>query len=108
MIYFDDERLSKTGKKIPINDADDEAHDCPNNPYKKGVFKDMKQANTTYRERVPQADNTTLIETIARVGKLELAVDQVNQNLKNLEQSIEQFGEALAKVSFQKGTGEGL
>lgn len=32
-IYFDDDKLSKTGKKIPLDVDTDEPHDCPNSSY---------------------------------------------------------------------------
>lgn len=99
-IYFDDAVLSGTGKKIPLQfdeQADDagiepQKHDCPNNPYKKQQGLNVKASGGPSKVAVDFA-------LVNRVGKLEIAVEQMTQLVKELQ-------DALGKLSFQTGTGK--
>ena len=99
-IHFDDEVLSATGKKIPLQGATGfDKHDCPNNPYKGG-----KLGGQTQEQVVKQVPSTGNLEVLA----FKSVVDGLSERVGRLEQAVEQFGEVLAKQSFQKGSGEAV
>jgi hypothetical protein len=93
-IYFDDEVLSQSGKKIPLDFDEENAnpypqyHDCPNNPYKKGDrgFSKSKVA-------VPNVN----------VSGLETKVQELSDRVTRLEAGLKGLGEAVGKLSFKSG-----
>ena len=95
-IFFDSEVLSKNGKKIPLDSSTGDHHDCPNNPYNKGQRVQLGD----------KRDENLNLELVAKVGKLENVVNDVVQQVAQLERGLEQFGEALAKNSFETGKGK--
>ena len=94
-IYFDDEVLSQSGKKIPLDFDENnpnpypEYHDCPTNPYKKGGF-------NKGTSKVGVNTNVVSVNVENKVNDLVHRVEQVEAGLRGL-------GEAVAKLSFQKG-----
>lgn len=92
VIHFDDGVVSAKGKKVPLqgNEGFDK-HDCPENPYNKGESK----------RAVPVPDKGNLQDLA-----VQSTLNDLRERVGRLEQGLEEFGTALAKLSFEKGTGE--
>ena len=96
-IYFDDEVLSQSGKKIPLDFDENnpnpypEYHDCPNNPYKKGLGGFNKGTSKVG------------VNTNVNVSGLETRVQELSDRVRQLESGLKGLGEAVGKLSFQKG-----
>jgi len=109
-ICFDDEQLSKNGKKIPLQVTEDFVndeiplpnHDCPNNPYKKGGSR--VGVNTAPKK----SSVSNELELLGRISNIETAVRDLDARVGEIDNGLKNLGEAIAKMSFQKATGEGI
>jgi hypothetical protein len=111
-IYFDDDVVSESGKKIPLNASANndelgmttsvhEYHDCPNNPYRKGKSNYETDVNLP-EKNVPKVD----FPLLARLGSVENTVLELVDKVAKVEAGLRGLGEALAKQSFEKASGE--
>lgn len=102
-IHFDDQVLSASGKKIPLQGADGyDKHDCPANPYKGGQKFEVRLP----AQNVPAKGNLQELGVQSELEDLRKRVDvleSVLQRVGQLEETVEELGKALAAVSFKKG-----
>ena len=68
-IYFDDDRVAPSGRKIPISAVTDKPHDC------KGKPNFNKQREILEDQRYSEQHNMT--DLYARVGKLETRMEAI-------------------------------
>lgn len=109
-ICFDDQQLSKTGKKIPLDVTEDFVndqiplpyHDCPNNPYKKGGG-GSKVAVPPVKK---QSGLSQELSMLSRISMVESALRDLDAKVGQIDNALKNLGEAIGKISFQKASGE--
>ncbi len=104
-ICFDDEQLSKNGKKIPLQVTEDFVndeiplpnHDCPENRFKSGSRVGVPNA-------VKKSSVSNELELLGRISNIEAAVRDLDARVGEMDNGLKNLGEAIGKMSFQKGS----
>lgn len=89
-IYFDDNVLSQSGKKIPLESKNNEKHDCPNSPYKQ---KQQQKPKDTSKQVRPQGVPLDLTE-------INVQLQDIRNELREIHRVIAEYGEVIARGSF--------
>lgn len=74
-IYFSDQHVSKSGKKIPLEVKTQQPHKCPNNPYNKKEEQKHESLEKTPEQKEEEIKDTFVYEMLTADEKLIISIN---------------------------------